>query len=573
MTLQPAMMQLEHATSSTQTAAREPVVVSRQDPLYRTIRPLAAYAIHGIAYLEGALVALDSIRGYLLRIDPATDNTTIINTSRVEGFVDANGLAIWDRTVWVALENNIYFCSLDDFTPEYFLTMHYPVDGIAVWEDTIYVSSQKEGYISIFERESKRLITRFPMPGVGIENLAVREEELWVCDRTEQTVYCLDRATGEQRFCVLTPFDFPTGLAFYPNSQTGEEILYVCYAGEEAYIRDNPNNLDEPLELTYRDRTFIHPLHIYHNPQEHYALSNGYLIEMSYAEEMLPLEEFELNQLEWRIALPTETHRQKVLKVEPIGLPFTEEIQDGQRVAVFKFDSLKSQERHVFGWKALLEVRGIKYLFTSDDVDRVPDLSPEFEATYLVDDDELAMDTPVIQEAAQEAIGSETNLLRKMLKIRNYVYDRLSYSLTPHIDTPDVVLERGIGSCGEYVGVLLALARLNGIACRTVGRYKCPPKPEQHFVPLEPDYNHVWIEFYVPGYGWLPMESNPDDVVERGPYPTRFFMGLPWYHAEIGKGIGFESIQTADDSVDISIGELAINHVRFTILGELPPLH
>ncbi len=64
------------------------------------------------------------------------------------------------------------------------------------------------------------------------------------------------------------------------------------------------------------------------------------------------------------------------------------------------------------------------------------------------------------------------------------MYDKLSYGIKPHIDTPDVALERGVGSCGEYLGVLLALARLNGIACRTVGRYKCPPHPELVGVPL-----------------------------------------------------------------------------------------
>jgi transglutaminase-like putative cysteine protease len=239
---------------------------------------------------------------------------------------------------------------------------------------------------------------------------------------------------------------------------------------------------------------------------------------------------------------------------------------------VFTFNSLQFHERHIFGWKVVLELRGIKYLLTPEDTENSPALSPAFEATYLVDDDELAMDTAVIREAARAAIGTETNVLRKILKIRNYVYDRLSYGIQPHIDTPDIVLQRGVGSCGEYVGVLLALARLNGIACRTVGRYKCPPKASEHHIPLEPDYNHVWIEFYVPGYGWLPMESNPDDIVERGPYPTRFFMGLPWYHAEIAKGIPFETIKTADGSADIAIGDLAINHVRFTILGELPPL-
>jgi transglutaminase-like putative cysteine protease len=76
------------------------------------------------------------------------------------------------------------------------------------------------------------------------------------------------------------------------------------------------------------------------------------------------------------------------------------------------------------------------------------------------------MHTEIIQRAAQEAAGRETNPLRKMYAIRNYVYDRLSYGIKPHIDTPDIALRRGIGSCGEYVGVLLALARLNGIACQ-----------------------------------------------------------------------------------------------------------
>jgi transglutaminase-like putative cysteine protease len=211
---------------------------------------------------------------------------------------------------------------------------------------------------------------------------------------------------------------------------------------------------------------------------------------------------------------------------------------------------------------------------TPRDVENLPQLPPDFENRYLVDNDDLAMETEIIRSAAREAIGRETNLLRKIYSIRNYVYDKLSYGIKPHIDTPDVALERGIGSCGEYLGILLALGRLNGIACRTVGRYKCPPHPDRLGVPLEPDFNHVWMEFYVPGLGWLPMESNPDDIVEGGPYPTRFFMGLAWYHMELGKGISFENIKSQGEPVskeNTSIGELAINHVRFKILEELIP--
>ncbi|TBR60418.1 transglutaminase [Westiellopsis prolifica IICB1] len=539
----------------------------------KTIRPIGAAVLGGITFFQDILIAIDSPKGYLLQIDPATDNTKILNAHQSREFTDVTGLAIWEDTLWVTRDNSVYLCKLNSLGLEHFVTLPYPANGIAVWESTVYVSCQKLGDILIFNRDTRKEITRFYAPGVGIENLAVTDEILWACDATEQTVYCMDRATGEVQFSVLTPFESPTGIAIQTDTNTGQQTLYVAYASEEPYVRDNPN-ADPNHELAYRDRTFIHPLHYRYFPDKRYALSNGYLIEMSYVEEIAPIEEIYLQDLEWRIALPSDTDRQKVKHVEPVGLPFQEEIIDGQRVAVFKFDTLTPGERHMFGWKAVVEVRGIKYRLTPPDVEDIPELSPEYQTRYLVDDDELAMDTTVVRRAAEEAIGTETNLLRKMYSIRNYVYDQLSYGIKPHIDTPDRVLERGVGSCGEYVGVLLALCRLNGIACRTVGRYKCPTYAEHQHVPLQPDYNHVWLEFYIPGFGWLPMESNPDDIGNNGPYPTRFFMGLCWYHIEIGKGIPFETLTSKGARLakeEISIGELAINHIRFTILGELPP--
>lgn len=541
---------------------------------FTTIRPIGTAALQGIAFSGETLIAIDITNGYLLQIDPKSDSTTILNSPRELDLANASGLAIAGDTLWLTLEESVYCCQLNgDLTLKHFVTLPYTANGVAVRDATIYVTCQRAGYIFIYNRDTGREITRLYAPGVGIEHITIRGEELWVSDSEEQTVYCLDRGTGEVHFSVLTPFERPTGLAFYTDPQTGEDTLYVAYATEEPYIRDNPN-ADPNHELQYRDRTFIHPLYFSYNADRRYALSNGYLIEMSYVEELAPLDDIELKEVEWRIALPSETDRQKIRKIEPMGMPFTEEVHNGQRVAVFKFDTLKPGERHIFGWKALLEVWSIKYRLTPRDVEKLPALPSDFESRYLVDNDNLAMDTDIIRQAAREAIGRETNLLRKVYSIRNYVYDQLSYGIKPHIDTPDIVLQRGIGSCGEYLGLLLALGRLNGIACRTVGRYKCPPHADKLGIPLEPDFNHVWMEFYVPGIGWLPMESNPDDTVEGGPYPTRFFMGLAWYHMELGKGIPFETLSSQGALVpkeNVSIGELAINHVRFTIFEELSP--
>ncbi|NJO71049.1 MAG: transglutaminase domain-containing protein [Oscillatoriales cyanobacterium RM1_1_9] len=548
-------------------------------PTNRTVYPIGVSTIYGIAPLGKTLLALDSLRGSLLQIDPATDNTTIVNPGLTQLFMDATGLAIYQETLWFTCREQVYFCpqaiqaeKINRLSPQLFVTLPYPANGVAVWESTVYVTCEKAGCIFVFSRDTGREITRFYAPGVGSENIAVWQEELWVCDRTEQTVYCLERGTGAVQFSVLTPFEFPSGLGIVQHPETQEKILYVAYSGDELYILDNPN-AEPQYQLAKRDRSFIHPLSYHFDPVKKYATSNGYLIEMSYVEEIEPLDEVYLEDLEWRIALPSETPRQKVREITAIGCPFVEEMQEGERVAVFKFKPFSSQERHIFGWRAILEVRGIKYQIQPRDLESIQPLSLDYREKYLVDDDNLAMASPTVRAAAAAGVARETNILRKLLSIRNYVYDCLSYSLTAKIEAPDVVLQRGVGSCGEYVGVLLALMRLNGIACRTVGRYKCPPFPQQKEVPLQPEYNHVWLEFYIPGFGWVPMESNPDDIQEQGPYPLRFFMGLAWYHVEIGKGIKFQRLSSQGQPLNreqISVGSLAINHVRFRILSELP---
>jgi transglutaminase-like putative cysteine protease len=533
-----------------------------------TILPIGVYALSGLAAEGNRLLAIDTVRGYLVSIDPDSNNTIILNPHHVSEWIGVTGLTLREDTFWYAKGQEVLSCNRQTLTSTVFTRLPYPVTGVAIWESNLYVSCQKSGYIHVFDRHTGELLSKMPQPGIGIETLTVYQGDLWVCDRAEQTVYCLDRTTGEIKFSALTPFASPTGITFSaPGNE--EPTCYVAYADEEPYIRDDPN-AKSPYQLTFRDRTFIHPLHLHHNPTSHYTRSNGFLVEMSYVEELLPLEAVTLNNVEWRIALPSDTLRQRVRHFEPIGHEFEIEEKEGQKVAVFKFDRINPHQGGLIGWKAVIEMYGLKYSLAPTDIDDSLTLPTEL-AQYLIDDDDLAMDTETMRQAAKEAAGTETNVLRKMLKIRNYVYDRLSYGIQPRIDTPDVALARGVGSCGEYVGVLLALSRLNGIACRTIGRYKCPAYPDRRNMPLQPDFNHVWLEFYVPGVGWLPMESNMDDTIERGPYPQRFFMGLAWYHTEIGKGISFEKMKAADKPEHISMGDLAINHIRFRILDELIP--
>ena len=66
----------------------------------RTIRPIGAAAIAGITFLGDQLLAIDTVKGHLLQIDPGTDNTTILNTRQATDFIDVTGLCLWNDTLW-----------------------------------------------------------------------------------------------------------------------------------------------------------------------------------------------------------------------------------------------------------------------------------------------------------------------------------------------------------------------------------------------------------------------------------------------------------------------------------------
>ncbi|MDI6820099.1 MAG: transglutaminase domain-containing protein [Candidatus Hodarchaeaceae archaeon] len=83
--------------------------------------------------------------------------------------------------------------------------------------------------------------------------------------------------------------------------------------------------------------------------------------------------------------------------------------------------------------------------------------------------------------------------------------------------TSEQVLELGKGQCGDFTNVYLALARTAGIPARRVagrivftGEFRPPPGFEM-VVGTTPEgeniVSHAWVEVYLPGEGWAPVES------------------------------------------------------------------
>ena len=588
----------------------------------RFIRPLSARDIRGLAWLGADLMALDAASGRLMLVDPQTDDTRVVNDGACEQMRGARGLAIGAGALWYTTDAGLHrvpwppdlgvppdlSAPADPGTPVGPASTRDPgaprnpgdppapgaprdpaapldlrvgagalalpverAGAVAVWGDELYLVADRR--LLALDGSDPTLPARraVDLPGVGAKGLAATQASLWMSDDVEQTVYCLDRASLGQRFMVVTPLEGPTALSARRPHGAQVDHVHVAYYADEPYLFDNPW-IDPSWDVRYRDRALVHQLCVHHDPTVRRAWSTGHRIQMHYLAEVEPDPDVPtLTGVQWRMSLPIETARQRMISVRPIGMPFRIEHEEGQPVAVFDVGDLDARSRPVLGWSATLELFGIKHLVTPEDLADAPPLPAEMAARYLVDDEDLDLGAPEVDEATAVAVHGEENLLRQARAIRSHVYDRLEYEMG-NADTPVAVLARGTGSCGEYVGTMMALMRTAGLACRVAGRYKCPYEPWNRG-PLYPDFNHVWVDLFLPGYGWVPVESNPDDVVDGGPYPDRFFLGLPWRHVEVGKDISFEKVTHDAGGRRRRIGarRLSRNHIRFDVLAEIAP--
>jgi transglutaminase-like putative cysteine protease len=154
--------------------------------------------------------------------------------------------------------------------------------------------------------------------------------------------------------------------------------------------------------------------------------------------------------------------------------------------------------------------------------------------------------TPDMKKKAQEIIGNETNPYLQAQKIYWYIVDTHPYSHAPHLliemtGTPrsTYVLETGIGDCGAQSQYFAALCRSLGIPARV-------PVGYQMILGGTPAGTHVWAEYYLEGYGWIPVDvtvaegsewsynATPD---ERHRYKEYSFGGLDPYRYIIQKDV------------------------------------
>jgi transglutaminase-like putative cysteine protease len=115
-----------------------------------------------------------------------------------------------------------------------------------------------------------------------------------------------------------------------------------------------------------------------------------------------------------------------------------------------------------------------------------------------------------IKSLAASITGGETNPILAARKLYNWTLNNVDYWVkdpdhlkASEVGSTEYCLRTKTGNCTDFHSLFASLARASGIPTRMV--YGSLLKPTLNGVAVDGSY-HCWIQFYAPGYGWLPLD-------------------------------------------------------------------
>lgn len=150
------------------------------------------------------------------------------------------------------------------------------------------------------------------------------------------------------------------------------------------------------------------------------------------------------------------------------------------------------------GWTTLILTRDFK----SADKEV---LNKEELQKYLRPTPRIQSDSAEIKAFAKNAIGTETDTLKKASLLQEEVFNLIGKDVNRNSNTSMEVLERKAGDCTEHALLFNALARSVGIPTREVSGLMYTQSPEPQF------YWHVWNEIH-DGQKWISLDPTWNEV-------------------------------------------------------------
>jgi galactitol-specific phosphotransferase system IIB component len=153
----------------------------------------------------------------------------------------------------------------------------------------------------------------------------------------------------------------------------------------------------------------------------------------------------------------------------------------------------------------------VSYLVNSSLVENYDKNSALYER-YTQPEELIESDSREIISTAQSITGSEGNPFKKVQKIFDFVIAHVRYEIQEEERGALWALKNGVGDCSEYSYLFVALCRAAGIPARIQAGFAFNEVGET----LKD--GHMWAEFYLENYGWVPVDAT------WGQFQTRDFL-------------------------------------------------
>lgn len=136
-------------------------------------------------------------------------------------------------------------------------------------------------------------------------------------------------------------------------------------------------------------------------------------------------------------------------------------------------------------------------------------------------------------QTGKSTLDEMTVFSRKLYYIKEWLRDNCTYSLTTEplpkgADFVNHFLKYKEGSCSHFASTAVLMCRYAGIPARYVEGYIISPYDSDKNIPegkvitvdVEDTHGHAWVEVYIDGYGWYPMEFTSGYGNVRTAFPT-----------------------------------------------------
>ena len=175
--------------------------------------------------------------------------------------------------------------------------------------------------------------------------------------------------------------------------------------------------------------------------------------------------------------------------------------------------------------------------------------------SYTQPEQFIESNDPLIVETARSIAGNETNPHILALKIADFVSKHLKYKVQDNEQGAKWALEHGEGDCSEFSYLFTALCRACGIPARVKAGFAFHSNVE------ETEFGHMWAEYYLPNYGWIPVDLTWNQLCSQDSLHFSMLQTFPIKYPYDTVFIEYSAFPSANieafQTIKISLGSIA----------------